>query len=90
MVVKLFTLIDFLVLIVIIGTHFSWFNTPFLAIIAALYLIIKGFAFFGEILSILDLISGIYLILMLFNVKFAIVYFIIIFFLYKIFVGFAG
>ncbi len=66
----LFTLLDLYTFLVVGGTHWGFFTTAIPGLIAALYLIIKGVAFWGNIASFIDLIIGVYIIVMLLGGQF--------------------
>ena len=76
---------DVFVLITIFLTHYAWFISPMMILASFVYLVFKGVLFFGEIMSMVDLLIAVYLILMVFGVKTFIFYLIVFWFLYKIF-----
>ena len=66
MVVKLFGLMDFLASIAFILISFGWFKG--FAIFMGIYLLLKGIIFFTDIISWVDLICGVYLLLIVWGV----------------------
>lgn len=78
--------LDLMVLITITLTQFSLVPTLPLLISSSTYLSAKGIIFFGEFMSIMDLLIAFYLILMIFGLKITFVYYIMLgWFLYKLF-----
>ena len=47
---------DIFVLFTLLVTHFHWLVSPVLILLSFIYLIAKGIIFFGELLSMLDLL----------------------------------
>jgi len=89
MLIWLFTLLDFFVLFTLIVTHFHWLVSPLLILLSFVYLIAKGIIFFGELLSMLDLLIALYFILIVFGIGFNLLfYFSVAFLIYKIVMGF--
>jgi len=91
MLMFLFTILDLIVLFTLVVSYYGWIVSPLLVIVSAIYLLLKGLAFFGELLSMLDLIVALYFILFLFGVNFSLLfYFGVVFLLYKILMGFVN
>jgi len=88
MLMWIFTALDIFVLITLFLTHYNWLLSPLMIFLSFIYLVFKGILFFGEIMSTIDLLIAIYLILMVFGLKTFIFYFIVFWFLYKIFFAF--
>ncbi|MFA5797611.1 MAG: hypothetical protein WC916_06290 [Candidatus Woesearchaeota archaeon] len=89
MFIWLFALGDLLSMLAMINMHYDiipgW-RFPFVSI---LYLVMKGILFFGDALTFIDLFFAVYMILMLvFNVHWFLTYIGIVYFVYKIIVGF--
>lgn len=78
------TILDLIILIVILGLHFNFIHSFIITVLAVLYLIFKGIIFIGDLFSLLDILVGIYLVLMYLGVQTFITYIIIIYFIYKI------
>ena len=78
---------DGIVALTLLGLQFSVFQ--FLAIPAAIYLFIKGLIFLVDPFSIIDIIIGIYILLMLLGLKIFLTYIFILYLAYKIFISFA-
>ena len=91
MLIWLFTLMDLFVLFTLIVTHYNWIVSPVLILLSFLYLVAKGVIFFGEILSIFDLLVALYFVLIVFGIHFNLLfYFGVVLLLYKIIMGFIG
>ncbi len=91
MLMLIFTILDLIVFITLILTHYSWIVSPLLIILSVIYLLVKGLAFFGELLSMLDLVIALYFILFLIGINFSLLfYFGVVFLLYKIIMGFVN
>lgn len=89
MLIWLFSILDFVVLFDLIVTHYNWLISPILILFSIIYLIAKGIIFFGELLSMLDLLVALYFILFLFGINVSLLfYFGVIFLIYKIIMGF--
>jgi len=89
MLIWIFGLLDLFVLFTLIVTHYSWIVSPILILLSFLYLVAKGIIFFGEILSMLDLLIAFYFILIIFGVHFNLLfYFGVILLLYKVIMSF--
>ena len=82
--VKIFAFLDLIILIIILGLHFNFVNSLIITLLAALYLFFKGIIFIGDFFSILDILVGIYLVLMYLGVQTFVTYIIIFYFIYKI------
>jgi len=81
-------ILDGIVALTLLGLQFGLLQ--FLAIPAAIYLFIKGLIFLVDPFSIIDIIIGIYIILMLFGLKIFLTYIFVLYFIYKIFISFAA
>ena len=80
---------DIFVLFTLLVTHFHWLVSPVLILLSFIYLIAKGIIFFGELLSMLDLLIALYFALFVFGISFNLLfYFGVVFLLYKIVMGF--
>ena len=89
MLMWIFSLLDLIVLFTLIVTQYGWIISPILIILSFLYLFAKGIIFFGELLSMLDLLIAIYFALLIFGIHFNLLfYFGVVFLLYKIIMGF--
>ncbi|MEK6952561.1 MAG: hypothetical protein AABX29_06105 [Nanoarchaeota archaeon] len=80
--------LDGLVALTLLGLQFGVLQ--FLAIPAAIYLFIKGLIFLVDPFSIIDIIIGIYILLMLVGLKIFLTYIFVLYFAYKIFISFAA
>jgi len=91
MLIWIFALLDLFVLFTLIVTHYSWIVSPVLILLSFLYLIGKGVVFFGELLSMLDLVIAVYFVLFAFGVTFNLLfYFGVVVLLYKIIMSFVS
>lgn len=89
MLIWIFTFLDIFVLFTLLVTHFHWLVSPMLILLSFIYLIAKGIIFFGELLSMLDLVIAIYFVLFVFGISFDLLfYFGVVFLIYKILMGF--
>ncbi len=89
MLIWIFGLLDVFALFTLVVTHYGWIVSPILILLAFLYLAVKGFIFFGELLSMLDLLVAFYFILFVFGIQFNLLfYFGVILLLYKIIMSF--
>ena len=68
-IVKIMGAMDFLSAIALILLHYNVIHFQ-LGIIFACYLIFKGIIFMGDFASIVDLLCGVYMVLMLFHIHF--------------------
>ena len=80
----LFTVMDFAVATMILLTHTGVLDSWRLLLSAAAYLIGKGIMFQGSLLSLLDIVCGLYLLIMLFGVRTFFDYAIFAYLLYKV------
>lgn len=64
MIIKLLGFFDLLTALVLFLLHLEFIGWK-IAIIAFIYLMIKAIVFFGDIMSILDAVTGVYIILLL-------------------------
>lgn len=81
----LFTALDLLVLFSITISHFDILFSPYLLFLSFAYLAIKGFLFFGEAMSFIDLGIAVYVLLLLLGIKIALLYYLAAFwFAYKL------
>ncbi len=86
MILWLFIILDMFTLASITLIHFDIFFAWYLISVSVTYLVLKGVIFFGEPMSMVDFLIGIYLLLMLVGIQFTYVYYFIIFwFSYKLF-----
>ena len=82
---------DLFVLFTLIVTHYSWIVSPILILLSFLYLTAKGIIFFGELLSMLDVLVAFYFVLFVFGITFNLLfYFGVILLLYKIIMSFTS
>ena len=90
MLIWFFTILDFLVLLIVLfaqlGIHDHWR----LLIGGAVYLILKGLVFRGSALSTIDLVFGVYMLIMLLGARWFISWLLIIWLAYKIIVTVFG
>ncbi len=85
MILWIFIILDALVLTTITLTQFTSASTFPLLLSSITYLGAKGFLFFGEPMSTIDLFIAVYLILMIFGVKIIFAYYLMLgWFLYKL------
>jgi len=85
------TILDLIVFFTLILTHYNWLVSSLLVILSIVYLLVKGLAFFGELLSMLDIVVAIYFVLFLMGINFNLLfYFSVVFLLYKIVMGFVN
>lgn len=85
MLIWIFMFLDLFVLLVITLTHFNVLSqATVLLLMAAGYLTLKGFIFFDEFMSKVDLSIAFYIILMIFGLKTFIYYIIAFWFTYKL------
>ena len=90
MLIWIFALLDLFALFTLVVTHYGWIVSPLLIILSFLYLVGKGIIFFGELLSIFDVIIAFYFILFVFGVTFNLLfYFGVVILLYKIIMSFS-
>jgi len=91
MLIWIFSLFDLFVLFTLMVSHYDWIVSPIMILLSFVYLAAKGFIFFGELLSMLDLLVAFYFVLFVFGIHFNLLfYFGVVFLLYKIIIGFAG
>tara|TARA_Y100000034_G_C6903471_1_gene418577 strand:- start:660 stop:935 length:276 start_codon:yes stop_codon:yes gene_type:complete len=89
MLIWIFALLDLVALFTLIVTHYGWIISPLLILLSFLYLVVKGVMFFGELLSMFDLLIAIYFILFVFGITFNLLfYFAVIVLIYKIVMSF--
>lgn len=91
MIMFILTILDLIVFFTLILTHYNWLVSSLLVILSIVYLLVKGLAFFGELLSMLDIVVAIYFVLFLMGINFNLLfYFSVVFLLYKIVMGFVN
>lgn len=84
-------ILDLLVLGTISVVQFTYLAPLYLMFLCISYLTIKGLVFFGEIMSIIDLLVAFYIFLMFFGMEITGVYFTIFaWFIYKLIFTFLG
>lgn len=83
----IFAVLDGIVALTLLGLQFN--ALTFLAIPAAIYLFVKGLIFLLDPFSIIDIIIGIYILLMLTGLKIFLTYIFVLYLAYKIFISFA-
>tara|TARA_Y100000034_G_scaffold115228_1_gene152178 strand:+ start:271 stop:546 length:276 start_codon:yes stop_codon:yes gene_type:complete len=89
MLIWIFGLLDLFALFTLVVTHYGWIVSPLLIILTFLYLVGKGLIFFGELLSMLDVVIAFYFILFAFGITFNLLfYFGVVILLYKIIMSF--
>jgi len=88
MLVWFFTILDFFVILIVFLAQIGVYSHWRLFIVGAAYLILKGIAFKGEILSLIDLIGGVYLLIMALGATWFISWLLILWLAYKIFLVF--
>ena len=89
MLIWIFGLLDLFALLTLVVTHYGWIVSPILILLAFLYLVAKGIIFFGELLSMLDLLIAFYFVLFVFGITFNLLfYFGVVVLLYKIIMSF--
>ncbi|MBW2990302.1 hypothetical protein KY348_01210 [Candidatus Woesearchaeota archaeon] len=79
--------VDVIVGALMLSTHLGFLNEWKLAVIGAAYLIGKGLVFRKSFLSILDILAGIYFILIMLGVRTFMVYVFLIIMIYKLVVS---
>ena len=84
----LLTLLDLYTFFVVGATQWDFFTTAIPGLLAAGYMMVKGFAFWGNIPSIIDLIIGAYIVLMMLGVKFFLTWIALLWLANKIIVAF--
>lgn len=85
MLIWIFFIGDLLSLIALLGMHYDFIPGWRFAAWCILYLIMKGAIFFGDFLSVLDVILAVYMIIMLiFNVSWFLTYIGIAYLVYKL------
>jgi len=84
----LFTVLDFFIAGSVLLTHFGVLDSWRILFSGAVYLIGKGFMFQGSFLSILDIVCGVYLLLMLLGVRSFIDYIVFGYLIYKVLIYF--
>ena len=67
MVVKLFGIADLLSAVVVVMLHYDFFITWRIGFLFVAYLLIKGWMFREDINSIMDILCGMYMLVMLFG-----------------------
>ena len=88
MLIWILAILDGLVALTLLGLQFNFLQ--FLAIPAAIYLFIKGLIFLIDPFSVIDIIIGVYILLMLFaGLKIFLTYLFVLYLAYKIFISFA-
>lgn len=85
MLIWFFTILDIFILLIVLFAQLGIFDHWRLFIGGAIYLILKGIAFRGELMSMIDLAGGVYLIIMLLGARWFISWLLIIWMAYKIF-----
>lgn len=91
MLIWFFTVLDVLVFFIVLFAQFGIFEHWRLLLAGAGYLILKGLAFKGDLLSTIDLVFGIYILLMLIGARWLIVSLLLLIWLfYKTFITFTG
>ena len=75
--------IDVIIGALMITTHLSLLHEWRIAIMGAAYLIGKGAVLHGSFLSILDILAGVYFILIMLGVRIVLVYVFVLVFVYK-------
>ncbi|MBS3143421.1 hypothetical protein J4446_00895 [Candidatus Woesearchaeota archaeon] len=90
MIIWIFGILDLLALFTLVITHYGWIISPILILLMFLYLVAKGLIFFGELLSMMDLLVAFYFVLFVFGVRFDLLfYFGAILLLYKSIMSFS-
>ncbi len=86
MIIWILLFLDLLALVSLSLAHFEIIFSLYLLLISATYLGIKGMVFFGEPMSIIDLVIAFYIILvMIFRIQTFVYYIILGWFIFKIF-----
>ncbi len=88
MLIWFFTILDFLILLIVLFAQLGVYGHWRLFVVGAAYLILKFWAFKGEVLSTIDLVGGIYLLIMALGARWFISWLLIIWLGYKIFLTF--
>jgi len=70
----LMSFMDVVIAVIMIATHLDFLHQWRLAIMGSAYLIGKGILFKGNLLSFLDVLAGIYFLLLMFGLKTFLVY----------------
>jgi len=79
-----FTILDFAVSIIVLGEQLGWFGSWRLLFSSGIYLLGKGFVFRGDLLSILDMVCGAYILFMILGLRTFIAYIIVGYLIYKV------
>ncbi|GEM_PF-3580844 len=90
MLLFLFTLFDFLALVITVISHYNLIDSLIPLALAGLYMFFKGVVFMGDISSFIDLLVGIYLVMMLFGVRWKITLLVVLWFMNKIVAAFVS
>lgn len=90
MILFFFTLIDLVVLVTTILGHFNVFGSMLPLALAAGYMFFKGLIFWGNIPSFIDLLVGVYLVLMILGVRWKLTALVVVWLANKIIVAFLG
>ena len=86
MLIWILNALDFIVAINIVALHFGFLQN--LAIFSIIYLILKGIIFIVDPFSIIDIIIGVYMILLLFGISTFLTWLFLSYLLYKIVISF--
>ena len=90
MLIWFFTILDAIVLVIVLLAQLGvWDHWRFI-LGGAGYLILKGLAFRGELLSTVDLVFGVYMLIMLLGARWFITWLLVAWLIYKIFFSFFG
>lgn len=84
----LLTVMDLLVAVSLVLAQVGLLDSFRILLTSAIYLAAKGYVFKGDLLSILDMLSAAYIVLMMFGVKTFLAYFVVAYLLYKVVVYF--
>ncbi|MAE13531.1 hypothetical protein CMO92_03120 [Candidatus Woesearchaeota archaeon] len=88
MIVWLFHIADLFVLVTMVGTHLGLLDSWRALLGGAAYLLGKGWFYRGDFMSMIDMVLGIYLIMMLFGAAWTLTWIAVAWFLYKFIVAF--
>ena len=65
--IKILGFLDLLTALSLTATHYGWLNSNKVLFVFILYLLIKGWAFKGDIASAIDLVIALYMITLMFG-----------------------
>ena len=84
----LLTILDLLVAVSLVLTQIGLLDSVRILLTSVIYLAAKGYVFKGDLLSILDVVSALYIVLMMFGIRTFLAYFVVAYLMYKVVVYF--